>query len=201
MPREAGEADEKTARVLALIHTEGHVIEPASYLAYTPRGAGVLCALFYYAADNHVFGWYTGSQEGEFPATFFMLEDFYSPQQTFFYRSQEDDVYGTWLKHTPGGDLPVEGRELVPDAACHELERLQSAFIREWLFYADDDAAEKDCVEYRNQGLPVQAVNIRSRKLNKLDKNDLVWTYATATVDMNVISFLMRHWPLDHDAR
>ena len=196
-----GQTDEKTALVHARRHTGGHVIEAASYLAYTPRGAGVLCALFYFEEDKHIFGWYTGSQEGEFPATFFMLENFFSSQQTIFYRSQEDDVYGTWLKHTPGSDVPVEGRELVPDSACHELERLQFAFIREWLFYADDDVAEKECAEYRDQGLPVQAVNIRSRKLNKLDKSDLIWTYATATVDMNVISFLMRHWPLDHDTR
>jgi len=187
--------------VPALFHGEGRVIEPASYLAYTPRGAGVLCALFYFAADKHVLGWYTGSQQGEFPATFFMLENFYSSEQTFFYRSQEDDVYGTWLKYTPDGDMPVKGRELVPDAACHELEHLQFTFIREWLFYPDDDGADNESAEYRKQGLPVQAVNIRSRKLNKLDKNDLIWTYATATVDMNVISFLMRHWPLDHDAR
>ena len=199
MRRETGRTDENTA--LARCHAGGHVIEPASYLAYTPRGAGLLCALFYFTADEDVFGWYTGSQEGEYPAAFFMLENFYSPQQTFFFRSREDDVYGTWLKHTPDGDVPVEGRTLVPDSACHELERLQFAFIREWIFYADDDAAGKECAEYRGQGLPVQAVNIRSRKLNKLDKNDLIWTFATATVDMNVISFLMRHWPLDHDAR
>jgi hypothetical protein len=201
VPENAGGGDGNAALAPVRRCSGGRVIEPASYLAYTPRGAGVLCALFYYAADKHVFGWYTGSQQGEFPATFFMLEDFFSPQQTLFYRSQEDDVYGTWLEHTPEGELPVDARDLVPDAACHELERLQSAFIREWLFYPDDGAAEKECAQYRGQGLPVQAVNIRSRKLNKLDKNDLIWTFATATVDMNVIGFLMRHWPLDHDSR
>jgi hypothetical protein len=177
------------------------MIEPVTYFAYVPRGAGVLCALFYYVAGNNLFGWYTGSAEGEYPQIFFMLENFYSTQQTYFYRSLEDDVYGKWVRQTDEGTIPANPVGLVPDAACHELERLQSLFTGEWLFYADDAAEADEFAAYREQGLPVQAINIRHRKLNKLDQRDLIWTYAAPAVDMNVISYLQRHWPLDHNTR
>lgn len=174
--------------------------EPAVYLAYTPRGAGVLCAVFYLALEEDVYGWYTGSRGAEFPCAFFKLENFYSPHETVFYRSEEDDVYGTWLKQTKAGALPIDRPVPVPEEICHELERLQSVFVQEWLFYADQPDNTEEAAAYESQELPVQPVNIKNRKLGKLDKTDAVWTYTSPGVDGNVLGFLMRHWPLDYDA-
>jgi hypothetical protein len=177
-----------------------NVIEPFVYLAYAPRGAGALCACLNFAVDEQVYGWYTGSRAAEVAAEFFMLENFYSPKQTVFYRSGESDVYGTWLVRKRDVARLLDRPPPVPQEICHELNRLQSSFVQEWVFYAEDENAAEEAAAYQALGLPVQPVNIKSRRLGKFDKSDAIWTYASTGQDMNVIGFLMRHWPLDHDA-
>ena len=66
--------------------------EPHVHFAYAPRGAGLLCALFWFVSDDHVYGWFTGAKAHEHPAAFFMLEHYYSARQTVCYRSLEDEV-------------------------------------------------------------------------------------------------------------
>jgi hypothetical protein len=176
------------------------MIEPFVYLAYTPRGAGVLCACFYFAKDEHVYGWYTGSRAAEVGAEFFMLENFYSPKETVFYRSSQNDVYGTWLVQKRDVASVLDRPLPVPEEICHELNRLQASFVQEWLFYAEDTDAADEAAAYQTQELPVQPVNIKSRRFGKFDKSDAIWTCASPGGDMNVIGFLMRHWPLDYDA-
>jgi hypothetical protein len=51
---------------------------------------------------------------------------------------------------------------------------------------------------YRHQDLPVLGVNIKSRRLNKLDKSDVVWTYRSKNFDQDVLDYLMARWPLEY---
>ena len=167
-------------------------MEAHSYLAYSPRGAGLASALFYLAADDNVYGWYTGACSYAFPAAYFTLEDFYSTRATLFYRSLEDDVYGPWVvDYTP---ITTEARCPVPQPLCHELQRLQGAFVQEWLFFDDD---EKAAEAYRKLGLPVQGTNVRADQLHRLDQRQPTWVYAAPGIDLNVVAYLKRSWPLD----
>jgi hypothetical protein len=81
-----------------------------------------------------VFGWF-GRARAEFPATFFMLEHYYSTQETVTYRSTTNDVCGDWLVATPSRIMSI--RRSVPQ--CHGLDRQQDAFARVAV-YADDPA-------------------------------------------------------------
>ena len=172
--------------------------EPFAYLAYAAHEAQIACALYYFTAEENVYGWYVGAEEGRFPASYFMLENFYSVHNVAFYRSRQDDVYDGWAVITRKGEIEINRPVPVPDRFCHELEHLQDMFVREWLFYAADREASREVEAYRAQGLPLRHVNIKAGKLNRLNRDDRFWTYATPGLDLNVISYLKRHWWLDY---
>lgn len=173
---------------------------PTAFLAYAPQGPGLMCAVVCLAERNDVFGWWIGSQQGLYPPSYFMLENFYSTAGTCFYATAGGDVYGGWRVDysEPHGLLP----EPLPlkDELCHRLEQLQFAFVREWLFFADEGDADTvaEIAAYEKLGLPVLPVGIQHRRLGKLDQHGPVWTYASPGLDMNVVGYLRRHWPLDY---
>jgi hypothetical protein len=179
---------------------EAVMIEPHVHVAYAPRGAGVLCAAFWFAQDDHVYGWFTGARAHEHPAGFFVLEHYYSTRETVCYRSVEDDVHGGWLVASTAGESAIDRPGPVPEALCHELERLQDAFVREWLYFEDDPEHAQEAAALRARELPVLAVNLRPRKLNKLATGNPVWTYTSAGADLRVVGFLAKRWPLDYAA-
>jgi hypothetical protein len=172
--------------------------EPHVHLAYALRGPGVLCALFWFGQDDHVCGWFTGARGHEHPASFFMLEHYYSARQTACYRSVEDDVYGNWLLASTRGEAAIDRPVPVAMNLCHELERLQDAFVHEWLFYEGEPGYEKQAAELRQRELPVLALNIRPCKLGKLAADGPVWTYSAPGADAHIVSFLAKRWPLDY---
>ena len=174
--------------------------EPFAYLACAPRGAHLLCAVVLFAVEKCVYGWYTGAQGPVFPAAFFVLEDYYSVRETVFYRSLQDDVYDGWAIVNPAAELKIDQPVPVPEPLCHELEHMQNVFAQEWLFYADDPASWAEMENYREDELAVGPVNIKARKLNKLEQRDTVWTYATPGLDLNVIDFLKNSWSLDYSS-
>jgi hypothetical protein len=174
------------------------MIEPKVALAYAPRGPGVMCALFYFVDGEDVYGWFTGARAAEFPASFFALEGYYSKRETGCYRSVEDDCYGAWVAMTAAGERPLDPPAPIQDRFCHELERLQDAFVREWLFHPDDSNAAAESAEYAKRELAVQPVNIRAKKLNKFVTTEPVWTYASADLDARIVGFLAKRWPLDY---
>jgi hypothetical protein len=167
-------------------------MEPHAYLAYAPRGAGVASALFYVAHKENVYGWYIGACGYAYPAAFFALERFYSTHATTFCRSVEDEMYGPWVEDF--APVTTDIRCPVPEALCHELDRLQAAFVHEWLFFPED---AENAAAYQSLGLPVQAVNIRADQFNRFVREQPVWTYASPGTDLNVLSYLKRSWPLD----
>jgi hypothetical protein len=157
-----------------------------------PRGAGLSSALFYVVTGDDVYGWYNGASSYTYPAAFFALENFYSIHATVFSRSLENDVYGHWVAdYSP---VITDIRSPVPEPLNHDLERLQSAFVGEWLFYSHDrDAVE----EYRALGLPVHDVNVRALQLHRFNQDQPTWIYASSGTDLNVVSWLKGVWPLD----
>jgi len=172
--------------------------EPQVYLACAPKGLGLICGLMLIAGDSDVYGWYTGAANGKFPMSFFMLEDFYSLHGTVFYRSLQNDVYGDWALVQSEAEVKIDKPIPLPEDMCHELERIQDMFVREWLFCANDPESTPHIHWYREHGLLMQQVNLRQDTLNKLDQSDTVWTYKKPLLDMNIISFLEQHWALDY---
>jgi hypothetical protein len=173
--------------------------EPVIYLAYSPRGPGLMCALFYLNnGGNSVHGWFTGAQGNDFPARFFMLENFYSQLDTQFYASIQDDVYSGWVREYPRPVMELEKEGPLPMNYCHELEKIQSMFSHEWLFYESETGRENEIDVYRKMELAVKTVNVKTRKLNKFDTSDVVWTYTGPGVDLGVVQYLRKHWQLDY---
>ncbi len=54
------------------------------FLAYAPRGGGLLCAVVYRARGDDVYGWWVGRDANlEYPPAFFMLENYYTTHSLF----------------------------------------------------------------------------------------------------------------------
>ena len=174
------------------------MIEPHVHIAFAPRGAGVLCAAFWFVRGDHVYGWFTGARAYEHPASFFMLEDYYSTRDTVFCRSVQNDVYGAWVIASKHGESPIGPPGPVPADLCHELERIQDMFIREWLFYRDDAEHAQEADALRARELPILGVNLRPKKLNKLQTGQVVWTFSSPAADLNIINYMARRWTLDY---
>jgi len=170
---------------------------PFVYLAYAPRGVGVMCALFYILVGKDVYGWWIGARDGEFAPAFFMLEGFFTREDTVFYATRGSDLYGGWVfdysAPHPELDKPVE----IDREVGHQLEQMQSAFADEWLFFDGDRHVEDELAAYTRDDLVVQVVNIRNARFHKFDQTDLVWSYVSPGFDRDVLNYLMDHWPLD----
>lgn len=69
---------------------------PQTFFAFTPRGAGLLCAVVYIEAEKDVYGWWIGHSEGDYPSAFFKLENFFSAQMTSFFATEGTDLYDGW---------------------------------------------------------------------------------------------------------
>jgi len=174
--------------------------EPWVHLAYAPRGAGLLCALFWFAADDHVYGWFTGAKAHEQVKSFFMLEDYYSKRQTVCYRSAQDDPYGDWLVCSTEKESRIDRPIPVSTELCHELGRMQDAFVREWLLFEGGQDYERQAEALHARGLPALAANIRPSRIDKLATSKPVWTYSSPGADAHVVAFLAKRWPLDYRA-
>jgi hypothetical protein len=173
------------------------MIEPLVHLAYAPRGPGLLYALLWFAEGPHVYGWFIGERDGEYLASYFMLQDHYTTRTTQVYRSAEDDVHGPWLECRGGRDVPLT-QSPVSEALRHELARLQDAFIRQWLFFRDDPQAQDQARELNARELAVRHVNIHPSRLGKLHTAAAVWRYDEPGADLNVPATLATRWPLEH---
>jgi hypothetical protein len=171
-------------------------MQPHVYLAYTPRGAGVAAAGFYVVDRDDVYGWFTGARGHETAAAYFALERYFSEAPSAWSESRDDDVHGPWA--TGAGRAAAVVPCPVPEPIRHELARLASAFVDEWLFYPEVPGAEREVESYWKLGLPVQPANIRASELNRFDRSGPAWTHASPGTDLNVVAAIARHWALDH---
>ena len=175
-------------------------LEHEAFLAYAPRGAGLLCAVCYLKDDNGVdlSGWWIGFKDHGYVPAYFTLQSFYTLEDSVFLATEGSDLYGGWRynysRSRPLLDPPVR----VDDALAHRLEQLQALFFGEWLFDRTDRGAPEELAWYAAEELAVQDVNIRHQRLNKLDRNDAVWIYRSRGLDGQVIDYLAARWPLDY---
>ena len=151
-----------------------------------------MTAMFYMEAHIELYCWYMTARDQQLSTAFFMVEHFYTDRTPVLYRSIEDDVYEPWTIDYPPTKNAI--RCPIPDAIMHELERLQSMFVQEWLFFETDPNVSSELAAYRTRGLSVQAANIKCRKLNRLDKEDQHWVHTTPGTDFNVAEFLEKYW-------
>lgn len=171
--------------------------DPQCFIAYVPRGVGLLCALVYTVRGNDVYGWWVGPSNGEYQANFFRLADYFTEHERAFYTTRGGDLYGGWVRDYDAKSPVLDKPVAVDDPLCHDLEHMQFVFAREWLsFPGDEDAAEEEN-RYHEGELAHQDVNVRFHRLNKLDKRQPVWIYRSAGFDRNILRRLMQDWPLE----
>jgi hypothetical protein len=169
-------------------------MQPKIYISCSPGKPGSVFALLYIESGVDIYGWHIEARNLYFSAAFFMVENFYARHTPRLYRSMEDDVYSPWLADYP--PVPDEIHCPIPGAIGHELERLQSRFVDEWLFFKSDIHIEAEQAAYAAQHLSVHEVNIKSRQLHRLHGNDGHWLYASPTTDANVVQLLRKYWRL-----
>lgn len=175
-------------------------MQPKLYFSYARKKPCALTALFYLEKEIDLYGWYLVAGSECLSHAFFMIENFYSETSPVLYRSLADDVYAPWTMDYPPAQSSI--RCPLPAEIGHELERMQSRFIDEWLFFQNDvgvsaEAAAGVAAEftaYRAHSLPVQKANIRWRKMQSFDMHGDVWRHVTAGADANVAEFLEKHW-------
>lgn len=179
--------DEKPAHAI--------LMQPKVYISYSPGNSGAVFALLYCGGGADIYGWHVEARNTYFSAAFFMVEDFYSSGALRLYRSVEDDVYSLWTIDCPPTREKI--RSPLPDAMAHELERVQSAFVDEWLFFRHDDRIDAELAAYPARGLPIQEVNIKSRRLDRLHKTNSGWVYLSQGLDPGVTQLLRKYWRLN----
>ena len=168
------------------------------HLAYTPRGAGLACALVYLKADPDIYGWWIGRQGTEFQTAYFRLADFYSTGTSMFV-TENSDLYGGWsIELTSGKPATLDEPLQVSDKISHTLEQVQDAFCGEWLVLPGDKDAEQQHRAYTEAELGWSEVNFQFRQLNKFVKHEAVWLYYSNGFEAAVGEYLMRRWPLDY---
>ena len=167
-------------------------MQPKTHLCYAQDTPSFVSATFYVESDKDIFGWFVHASTDSFSAGFFMLENFYTQNATVLYRSVDDDLYGRWIIDYPASVNEI--RSPLPDVIGHELDRIQSQLLNEWLFFASDPDAAPELAAYHHHGLAIHAVNIQCRKLNRLDRGQSTWTHTTPGMDLNVVDFLRKYW-------
>jgi hypothetical protein len=171
---------------------------PSVFLAYAPRGAGLLCAVAWFSRGDNVFGWWGGARAADFTSGYFLAESFYAGGGTRLLATEGNDLYGGWTRDYTHRQPPLAEPVSVEDDLCHELERLQFQFSHEWLVFAHDPEAAAEAAAYRDAELAGGAVLIRHRRLNKFLRDDAVWTFGSPSLDRNLLDYLSRRWPLDY---
>ena len=104
------------------------MMQPECFLAFAPRGGGLLCAVTYVAEGDDVCGWFIGLRDYAYPSAYFRIERFFSADEKRFYATAGADVYGGW-RFDYAKSAPVLAPAIpVDDALCHRLDRLQDVF-------------------------------------------------------------------------
>jgi hypothetical protein len=173
-------------------------VQPGAYIAYTPRGPGLECAITYFVHGDDVYGWWIGFKDYTYPSAFFKLERFFADADTVFYATGGSDVYGGWRyqysRSRPELDRPIP----IDDAICHQLDHLQDAFTNEWLWLKGDPGSAEESAAYARDELAVEDVNIKHRRLGKLKKDAPVWTYESHGLNLTILEYLSARWPLEY---
>jgi hypothetical protein len=173
----------------------GFAMQVHCYLATAPRASGVVCALFYAVLGENVCGWYTGTPDLEIAAAFFALEQYYSTQETVYCRSVSGDLRGGWIVET--APITTDIRCPLAEPVCHELSRLQSEFVREWIWYLGDPRCGEEEDAYGKLGFSPRPINVRASQLHRFDCSRPVWVHTSPGTDLNLVLSIKKHWLSD----
>jgi len=168
------------------------------FLAYAPRGGGLLCALTYFPLDDDVAGWFVGLKDYAYPSAYFRIERFFSVDDKRFYATRGSDIYGGWsfdyAKTEPELDPPLR----ADDVLCHRLDKLEDAFAAEWLVFRDDPRFAAEEAAYAAEDLPTNDVVVHHARLAKFDRDKPVWTHYSRGFNDKVLAYIAPRWLLDH---
>lgn len=167
------------------------------FLAYAPRGGGLLCAVVLRVRGDDVYGWWVGRDaDAEYPPAFFMLENYYSTHELGLLTTSGGDLMGGWTHNYGAVPHVLAPAQPVEDTIARALNPLQFAFAREWLVYPEDANAAQQASRYADAELGMGAVAVRFECLGRFEKSQPVWRYFSRGLDYRVIERLMRCWPL-----
>lgn len=169
---------------------------PEIFIAYTPRGPGLQCALVYVRTPRDVHGWLTGPCCGERFAQYFLLEDFERPTHTRYLAA--NDPFTGWIQQYSPRVLELEPPERIDEPLGHQLVQLQNEFAHEWLRYRTDPLARAEFERYERSELPAGELVVPFGRLNGLSKLQPTWRFYSAGCEHPVIGYLLRHGPLDY---
>lgn len=174
------------------------MMQPECFIAYAPRGGGLLCATTYFAYGKDVAGWFVGLKDYAYPSAYFRIENFFSAGDKRFYATGGSDVYGGWRfdygRSKPELDPPIA----VDDDLCHPLDRLEDAFAAEWLVFPDNARFPAERAAYAADDLAAGEALIHHARLAKFDRDKPVWTYYSHGFNDEVLNYMAPRWPLDY---
>ena len=152
--------------------------EHEAFLAYAPRGPGLLCAVVYLTAGDAVCGWWTGFSDYRYLPAYFKLDRFYSTQDISLFATEGSDLYGGWRYDYSRSHPAVEPPIQVEDALAHRLAQLQELFFDEWLFDRSAPHVDDELAAYAQNELAIQDVSIRHKRLrsSKVEGDDHCYT-------------------------
>jgi hypothetical protein len=166
-------------------------MQPKVHIVFSPGSPSSVSTMFYVEAGADIFGWHAESIGNPFSATYFMIEDYYANSPTLLHRSLQDDLYGRWITDFPPAENPI--RCPLPEPVQHQLEQLQFGFVEDWLFFKIDPQAATEIEAYNKLQLPVQSLNIKSKKLKRLQKSGASLTHTTTGADLYIVDYLENH--------
>lgn len=174
------------------------MMQPECFIAYAPRGGGLLCAVTCIADGDDVAGWFIGLKDYGYPAAYFKIENFFSPGDKRFLATAGSDIYGGWCfnyaKSNPGIDPPAP----VDDGLCHRLDLLEDGFAAEWLVFSVDGRFAAEEAAYAADDLAAGGVLVHHAKLAKFDRGKPVWTFYSHGFNDEVLNYMAPRWPLDY---
>ena len=157
---------------------------PNVFLAYSPRGAGLRCAIAYLTSERDVYGWFTGPREDLAVAScFFLLEDLHTTLPARYEAVDQAELHSAWS---------------LDEARRHELAQMQEVFAREWLFHRDDARAAAELEAYAAAELAAGEVNVRFERLAKFSTLEPTWTFYSPHFERTVLRHLAKRWPLEY---
>ena len=158
---------------------------PNILIAYTPRGAGLRCALAYLVTERDAYGWFTGPcPDLSIASRFFLLEDLYTRRPTSYEAVDHADLHAAWS---------------LDEARRHELARMQEMFAREWLVYPGDADAEAERRAYHEAELAAGEVAVRFERLTRFSREQATWTFYSPGFERTVLRHLAKRWPLEYE--
>ena len=177
------------------------MMQPECFIAYAPRGGGLLCAVTYIADGKDVSGWFTGLKDYAYPSAYFRIENFFSPGDKRFYATIGSDVYGGWrCDYARNGGIELDPPIAVEDELCHRLDKLQDVVAAEWLIFGDDRRFEAEKAAYAADDLPAGEVLVQHDRLARFDRDKPVWTFYSHGFNDEVLNYMGPRWSLDYGA-